>query len=233
MFLSIVIAVYNEEENVSELTNRIFSCMVSLKIPFELIYVVDGTDKSIDILRCFSKDHTNLILDYSPKLRGFRNAFVKGFSLINKDATHVLTMDADLNHQPEEISSLLKKMASSNADIVIGSRYVKKGKVDKIECWKRAVSILANFIIKAYWGLSIKDKTSGYRLYKRKVIAAVVPLCKSQNFEFLFEILINSVRKNCIIVEVPIHFKPRKAGESKFQLWKTSKGYLKLMLRYH
>ena len=99
MLLSIVIAVYNEESNVKELTERIYSSMKSLKIPFELIYVIDGNDNSFQILRKIQNSKNNLIIDYSKKLRGFRIAFVKGFSLINKKATHVLTLDADLNHQ--------------------------------------------------------------------------------------------------------------------------------------
>lgn len=229
MFISIVIAIYNEEENVEELTARIYKSMNSLNIPFELIYVIDGTDDSFNILNKIKKQ--NMILNHSSRLRGFRNAFVKGFGLVNKQATHILTMDGDLNHQPEEIKRFIDKMKTANADIVIGSRYVKKGKIGKIALWKKLISILANLIIKIVWNIKIRDKTSGYRLYKKKVIDKVVPLCKSQNFEFLFEILILATKLNYMIREVPINFRPRKGGESKFQLWNTGKGYLRLMFR--
>jgi dolichol-phosphate mannosyltransferase len=202
-------------------------------MPFELIYIIDGTDDSFKILKDIQKSKNNLILDYSPKLRGFKNAFAKGFKLVSKNATHILTLDGDLNHQPEEIRTFLTAMDNTNADLVIGSRYVKQGKIGKIAFWKKAISVVANFVIKTYWGIKIRDKTSGFRLYKKKVIDRVVPLCKSNNFEVLFEIIINTTRQGYKIIEVPIHFKPRKGGESKFQLWKVIKGYIKLMIRYH
>jgi dolichol-phosphate mannosyltransferase len=234
MFLSIVIAIYNERENVRELTERIYYSMKELAIPFELIYVIDGTDGSFEILKQLKEERKteNLVLNHSEKLRGFRNAFVKGFSLANKKATHILTMDGDLNHQPEEIEKLVREMDSSSAKIVIGSRYTKKGKVEKIALWKRAVSVGSNAVIRIVWGIKIKDKTSGFRLYKKEAIDKIVPKCKSNNFEFLFEILINAIKMKYKIREVPITFKPRKGGESKFQLWKTSKGYLKLMMNH-
>jgi len=231
-FLSIVIAIYNEEDNVRELTERIYGSMNLLKIPFELIYVIDGTDKSFAILKEMQKSRKNLILDHSPKLRGFKNAFVKGFSLADKKATHILTMDGDLNHQPEEIKNLLKEIEITNADMIIGSRYFKEGKVEKLALWKRAISIFANFAMKVIWNLKVKDKTSGYRLYRKEVIDKVVPLCRSNNFAFLFEILVLARSLRYKIKEVPIIFKARERGESKFELWKTTKGYLALIFRH-
>lgn len=231
-YLSIVIAIYNEEENVKKLTERIYRSLDVLKIPFELIYVIDGTDNSYNILKGIAKSKKNMKLNYSQKLRGFKNAFVKGFSLVNKKATHILTMDGDLNHQPEEIKNLIKTMEITNSDIVIGSRYIKKGKIEKLELWKRFISLFANFIIKFIWKINVKDKTSGFRLYKKKVIDGIIHLCKSDNFEFLFEILMVSNKFKYKIKEVPIVFKTREKGKSKFKLWKTTEGYIKLMFRY-
>ncbi len=232
MLLSIVIAIYDEEENVGELTRRIYNSMNRLKVPFELIYVIDGTDNSFDILKEIKKSKKNLILNHSPKPRGFKNAFVKGFGLVNKKTTHILTMDGDLNHQPEEIKNFLKKMDIAKSDIVIGSRYLKRSRIEKLALSKRFVSIFANFVIKLFLNLKIKDKTSGFRLYKNKVIGKVIPLCKSDNFEFLLEILILSRVFRYNIAEVPIVFKTRERGKSKFELWKVVKGYVRLVFRY-
>lgn len=234
MFLSVVIAVYNEEGNVKELTDRMYTSLNKLRVPFELVYVVDGTDRSFEILKAIKENKKNMKIDYSPLPRGFKNAFVKGFKMINKKrTTHILTMDADLNHQPEEISSFISKIKSSNADIVIGSRYISGGKVHKLASWKRGISIFANLVIKLLWGLKIKDKTSGYRLYRKEVIGKVVPKCKSENFEFLLEMLIIANRLKYRLSEVPITFKARIYGESKFNLVKVLKGYLKLIVRYY
>jgi len=228
MKLSMVIAVYNEEENIEELTNRIYD---SVKVPFELIYVIDGDDNSINIAKNICRIKDNMCISYSRALRGFANSFIKGFSMVSEDVTHILTLDADLNHQPEEINNLISEMNEKDCDIVIGSRYLKEGKVEELALWKRGISILANFIIKIIWNLKVKDKTSGYRLYKREVIDKIVPMCKSTNFEFLLEILILASKNGYVLSEVPIVFKARTRGESKFELFKVIKGYIKLMWR--
>jgi dolichol-phosphate mannosyltransferase len=232
MFLSIVIAVYNEEDNVVPLTNRIYQSMKNLQIPFELIYIIDGDDRSFEYLKEIQNSENNLILDHSPQLRGFKNSFVKGFSLMDEKATHILTLDGDLNHQPEEIGNLINRFEITNADIVVGSRYLKKRKIEKMPFWKKGISVLANFVIRMIWKLDIKDKTSGFRLYRKEVIATVVPLCKSKNFEFLLEILILSKKQGYILKEEPIIFKAREKGVSKFELGKIIKGYFKLLLKY-
>ena len=231
MWLSIVIAVYNEESNIKELTERLFASMKKLKIPFEVIYAIDGKDNSAKIAKQLQKTRKNLLVDASSEKRGFRNAFVKGFSMVNKKATHILTMDADLNHQPEEMGNLIKNMERNNADVVIGSRYINQGKVEKLALWKRGISLIANVMIKIVWGIKLKDKTSGYRLYKKEVIQSIIPRCKSKNFEFLMEMIIVSVRSKYKLTEEPINFIARQHGESKFRLVETAKGYFKLMFR--
>jgi dolichol-phosphate mannosyltransferase len=232
MFLSIVIAAYNEGGNLKELTSRIYTSLKKISIPFELIYVIDGTDNSLGVLKKIGKSKKNLILDYSAEPRGFKASFVKGFSLLNKKATHVLTMDADLNHQPEQIKDMIEMMSKAGCDIVVGSRYAEKGKIKGLALWKRGISIFANLIMRILWSVNIMDKTSGFRLYKREVIDKIIPRCKSSNFEFLFEILILAKRFNYGIEEAPIVFRARKSGKSKFQLFKIISGYLRLTSRY-
>ena len=172
-----------------------------------------------------------MVLDYSSAPRGFKRAFVKGFGLVNPKATHILTMDADLNHRPEEIMDLIRETDRTGSEVVIGSRYVKTGRVERLALWKRAVSVFANLVFRILWGLRVKDKTSGYRLYKKEVIEKIVPLCKSSNFEFLFEILILANRLGYKISEVPIVFQARKSGKSKFRLFKVVGGYISLIIK--
>ena len=229
MFLSIIIAVYNEEGNVIELTKRIYSAMDNLAIPFDLIYIIDGEDKSLFLLQLIQKEKTNLILNYSKKRRGFKNAFATGFSLMKKKTTHVMTLDADLNHQPEEFGTLLARMKKGDVDLVIGSRSIAGGEKKNLPLWKNCISIFANTIIKFIWDIPMKDKTSGFRLYKKEAIEHLMPLTTSENFEVLFEILMLAIKFNYKMDEVPIVFIGRTEGKSKFQLWKTTYGYIKLL----
>lgn len=232
MFLSVVIAVYNEEDNVEKLTERIYASLTHLKIPFELIYVVDGNDSSFEKIRRMSKIYPNIKIDHSPIARGFRNSFMIGFGMIDQKTTQVLTLDADLNHRPEEIKNLIHCMNESNADIVIGSRYVRGGSIKKAGLFKRAVSLLANIVTELFFNLHIKDKTSGFRLYKKHILLSILPSCTLQGFEFLFEILLVAKMKGYIVKEVPILFETREHGESKFRLFKTIKGYVEILHKY-
>ena len=233
MFLSIVIAVYNEQGNIAELTRRIYRSLGTLKVPFELIYVIDGTDRSFAIAKHLQRFRKNLKVDHSPKKRGFRNAFVKGFSMMSKKATHILTLDADLNHQPEEIERFIKGMKETGADVIVGSRYLRRDprQMEGVALWKKLVSGLANIIIRLWWNVRIKDKTSGFRLYRREVIERIIPYCKSPNFEFLFEIVIVAEKMGYTVGEVPIRFIARKHGTSKFEFWRVVRGYMRLMFR--
>ncbi len=227
MYLSIVISLYNEKENVLELTKRLINSLNALGLSFEIIYVIDGDDGSYEIL----KKHvgSNVILDYSKKCRGFKNSFLRGFSLVNRKSEFVLTMDGDLNHQPEEIVKLIKVINSSGSDIAIGSRYVFDGRIENLSLWKRWLSKIANLVTILFFDLKIKDKTSGFRIYKKKVIDAIAFKCISDGFEFLFEIIVRARRKGYKIVEIPIIFKAREKGKSKFKVIKTIRGYVNLL----
>ena len=174
----------------------------------------------------------NLKVDHSSKKRGFKKAFIKGFSLIDSRTTHILTMDGDLNHRPEEIIKLVRNMERANSDIVIGSRYISNARVENLTVWKKGISVFANLVIKFFWNLEISDQTSGFRLYKTKVIREVMPKCKSTNFEFLLEILIVAKKLGYKFSEVPIKFQGRTSGESKFEILKTIWGYKRLVSLY-
>jgi dolichol-phosphate mannosyltransferase len=232
MYLSVIVAAYNEQENIEELTIRLERALKKLQLPFEIIYIIDGEDSTADRARKLAKKFHNISVDSSKKKRGFRNSFIKGLSIINKKCTHILTLDADLNHRPEEIPDLISCMNHNHVDIVIGSRYIGKGKILKLPLWKRFISKLANTIMNIFWKLDVKDKTSGFRLYRREVLENCATYTTSPNFEFLFELLIIAKKAAYTIAEKPILFKARAHGESKFELWNVIKGYIKIMLKY-
>ncbi len=115
MKISAVIPVYNEEEVIDEFYGRLVDSLAGLG-DYELIFVVEGNDGTLQKLSQLSGINPKVRVDYHAKRLGLGKAFKQGLSLVSKDADFVLTMDADLNHNPEEIGRLLK--ASSDADIV-------------------------------------------------------------------------------------------------------------------
>lgn len=232
MMLSVVIAAYNEEKNIGELTSRLIKILDSNRVPFEILYVIAGQDKTIEIVKEYCRTEKRIRFFYSPYPSGLGNAFKKGFLCISENATHVLTMDADLNHQPEELPLFFDAMKKINADVIVGSRYVPGGSINTFPYHKRIISKFTNFFVALITGIRTKDKTSNYRLYARRSIDCIAKKMYFPGFECVIEMLLIAVKHNFRIVEVPIQFKWRIHGKSKLKLAKAGIGYLKLFSAY-
>ncbi|MGZ5428928.1 MAG: glycosyltransferase, partial [Thermoanaerobaculia bacterium] len=227
MKLSVVVAAYNERENVIPLTERLRRTLDSLAVDWELLYVVEGTDGTREALEAIARDFPRLKILYRAEPSGLGAAFRRGFAAARADADVVVTMDADLNHQPEEIPALLAAREASGADIVVGSRFVRGSSVSGIPLWKKALSGSMNAAMRLLWSLKTRDKTSGFRLYRGEVLRRLS--FRNDNFAFLPELLIEASRKGCSILEVPIHFTVRVHGVSKMHILTTSWSYLALL----
>ena len=97
--------------------------------------------------------------------------------------------------------------------------------------WKKILSKLMNIFFKIISRMKVNDKTSGYRLMKRKVVDKVKDKVKFRNFESYIEFLIKAKKQGFTMEEVPITFIFRKAGVSKMKIFKTTIGYLRLIYR--
>ncbi len=226
-----VIAAYNERDNIEQLTLRLVSALQTLcGWDWEVLYVVDGDDGTREIVQRLSTDLRHIQLIYQAQPDGLSNAFRRGFARLPPDSDFVLTMDADLNHQPEEIPRLLQKTIENGSDILVGSRFVRGSRIDGMPPWKRMLSLSVNFLMGVLFGLHIRDKTSGFRVYKAGALRSIS--FDSAGFAFLPEILLRASAAGLSISEEPIHFIYRVYGASKMNLWKTSKSYLSLLYRY-
>lgn len=230
MKVSAVIAVYDERENIEVLTRRLARILDGLPdCTWEIVYVVEGTDGTREVLEGLAGEIAGIRVIYERTPRGLGNAFRRGFSAVAKDADIVVTMDADLNHKPEELPRLLSAFESGRCDILIGSRFVSGGLVERVPVWKAVVTRSLNPIMRLVFGLGIRDLTSGYRLYRRDALRTLT--FSSNNFAFLPELLIVASGKGLRIAEAPIHFVYRIHGRSKMALVRTSRSYLGLFLR--
>ncbi len=234
MKISVVVPAYNEVGNVDVLTKRFYNVFRKLKVDFELLFVLQGTKEESgynDLLKMKNSGFSKIRIIYFPVPIGVGPAFRKGFNSIAKDATRVLTLDADLNHQPEELPTFIEAMEKTDSDIIIGSRYIKGGKIKGMPLWKATLSRVMNVILSLLTGLWINDKTSGYRLFKREAIEKIKNKTIYRNFEFYPELLICAKKAGFTMYEVPIIFKWRVRGVSKMKKLKTMLGYLKLLGR--
>lgn len=230
MKVSAVIAAWDERGNVEVLTRRLATVLDGLGVPWEIVYVVEGTDGTRDVLEGLAGEHPGLRVLYQARPQGLGAAFRRGFGAAADDADVVVTMDADLNHQPEELPRLLAAFRERGCDILVGSRFVPGGTVDHIPFWKAVASRRLNPVMRRLFGVAVHDLTSGYRLYRRDVLRTLT--YSADNFAFLPELLLEAAARGLVIAEEPIRFTYRVNGRSKMKLWKTSRSYIGLFLRH-
>jgi len=224
-----VVLLYNETEVIDEFSERLLKALRALPMDYEVIFVVEGNDGTIDKVILLSKTDPKIRVDYSDERLGFGKATKKGFELVDHTSNLVLTMDSDLNHDPDEIVKLLD--ASKKADIVVGCRSRSMGLVRELPWFKRMVSAMTNSIIRSVFRMPSSDITSGFRIYSVKSIETIREELVSKNFEVQAELLIRAKKKGFSITEVPITFTRRPRGKSKLSFAKSGFGYLVLMYR--
>jgi dolichol-phosphate mannosyltransferase len=226
--LAVVIAAYNEEENIEALTRRLGATLPTLDgWAWEIVFVVEGRDRTREILERLAQEIPGIRVLYQEEPSGIGNAFRRGFAAISEEAHRVVTMDADLNHQPEEIPRLLEAALRRGCDVLIGSRFLDASRVEGTPPWKRFLSGTVNFLMRYLYGLRVQDKTSGFRVYRAEVLRGLE--FENSAFAFLPEILIRAHRDGYILGEEPIHFIFRREGRSKMKIWDTSVSYLSLL----
>lgn len=232
MKISTVIAAYNEKENIIELIERIINIFKSINIDYEIILVVQGKDGTYELLQDFRKKTNSHIytLHYGRPL-GVGVAFKIGFYHISQDSTHILTMDADLNHQPEDLPKFLKMLEHKEVDIVIGSRYIPYGKMKNVRAWRYILSRFVNYMLSYLCDLKVADKTSGYRLQKKEVVIKLRDKINTKNFDFYVDYLIMAQKAGYSMTEIPIVFIARSKGRSKMKAIDTLFRYFLLLLK--
>lgn len=157
------------------------------------------------------------------KSNGLGNAVVEGLQYARGEV--IVVMDGDGSHRPEDITKLLKKIGSY--DIVIGSRFVAKGKTKDPE-HRKIVSLIFRKLASLILNLKIEDSMSGFAAFKKEVLKNL--RLKPLGYKIIMEILFKA--RNCKIYEVPIIFERRKAGEGKVGINKAGIAEAFRILRY-
>jgi dolichol-phosphate mannosyltransferase len=228
MKLSVVIAAYDEVATVEPLTRRLAGALATIPdCVWELIFVVEGEDGTRDLLDRLAQEIAPLNVLYRREPSGLGAAFRRGFAAVAPDADYVVTMDADLNHRPEEIPRLLAAAQQLGCDILIGSRFVGGAAVEGTPRWKRLLSGVLNRLMTRLYAVRVRDKTSGFRIYRPQVLRQVQ--YENDRFAFLPELLIRANASGFRVAEEPIHFVYRRDGRSKMAFWPTVASYLTLL----
>ncbi len=202
MDISVVLPVLNEGGNLGDLLDRLRNTLNQLGLDYEFL-AVDGGSR--DNTREVATAHGARVLEEA--FPGYAGALAAGFREVRGD--YVLTLDADLSHEPAFVAKMWR--ARESADIVIASRYVRAG-VAYSSLGRRALSRMLNVALRRMLSVPAYDLSSGYRLYRREVITEV-PI-KGRNFEVLEEILVRAYAAGFSITEVPFTYFPRHRGVS-------------------
>ncbi len=220
MDLSLVIPLYNESESLDELNKSIISVLHKTNIKYELIYVDDGSiDNSWKTLNKISQKNPKIYACRFQRNYGKSMALSAGFKkCIGKI---VITMDADLQDDPNEILSLYKMVDKNNYDIVSGW---KKKRYDSI-IFKNIPSKLFNWAARKASGIKLNDFNCGIKAYKSSVIKQIELTDGMHRY-------IPVLAKNCgfnKITEKVVQHHPRKYGKTKYGADRFMKGFLDLL----
>lgn len=212
MNVLVVTPTYNERENVPDLVRAI------LALPNTRVMVVDdqspdGTGAVADALA--TEFPGRVLVIHRTGKRGLGRSYVEGLQIaIKEGADLICQMDADWSHDPKYLPEMVK--AAADHDVVIGSRYLRGVSVVNWPLRRIVLSAFANRYIRAITGLEAQDCTSGYRCWRREMLAKL-PLDRvvSDGYAFLVEMLYEAHRRGARIGEVPIIFVERRLGVSK------------------
>jgi glycosyltransferase involved in cell wall biosynthesis len=220
MQLSIVIPLFNEQDSLIELTESIHSIILSQGLEYEIILIDDGsTDKSWSIIKNICSKYSNI-----KGLRFLRNfgksqALSAGFKLCKGEV--VITMDADLQDDPNEIPDLYKKIAIDDFDLVSGW---KKKRYDSF-IFKNFPSKIFNWAARKTSGIKLNDFNCGIKAYKNVVIKEIK--LTGGMHRYIPVLAKNAGFKN-IAEKIVIHH-PRKHGDTKYGPDRFIKGFLDLI----
>ena len=210
--IAVIIPSYKEIENIPILVKRILTAFPKTKI----IIVDDSPTKENLLLQRFSQKYKDIVQVYSRlKKDGRGSAVIVGFKEALKDKTIDLffEMDADLAHNPEEITYFIKKRGE--ADLIIGSRYLSESKITEWPLRRLLISKTINIFLRIWLGLNLSDYTNGFRMYNRKSLEFLCRITlKEKGFIALSEIAYKLKKAGFKITEIPISFTDRKYGKS-------------------
>jgi len=203
---------YNEIKNIELLVKSILDSYPD----FELLIVDDNSpDGTSNKVKTLQKTYKNLHLEIRQKKSGLGTAYIHGFQwALSRDYDKIVQMDADLSHNPEDVSMMVNHL--DNYDLVIGSRYIKGISVVNWPLRRLMLSYGANTYTRIITGMPIMDGTGGFKAWKTKVLRNInLKSIQSQGYSFQIEMNFRTWLKKYKIKEVPIIFSDRTIGQSK------------------
>lgn len=213
--VSVILPVHNEGINLIKLLPVLKKILESCLDTFEIIVVDAGSQDNGAVI---AKNLGAKVL--TQKQKGFGCAIKEGIS--SSRGKYIMTMDADNSHPPEFVHRLVKER--NNADLVIGSRFIKDS-IFNTNPWRKILSLILNTLFKSLLSLPVNDLSSGFRIYRKEAIKDIH--LGSQDFDIQLELLIKVISQGWKVKEIPLTYNKRLYGASKARVIMCGLEFLK------
>jgi dolichol-phosphate mannosyltransferase len=210
---TVCLPTYDERENLEPMVRALAEVLG----PDDRVLVVDdnspdGTGRIADRL---AAELEWLDVLHRPHKEGLGRAYLDGFRRALADGAElILEMDCDFSHDPKDVPRLIA--AAEDADLVLGSRYVRGGGTANWGLVRRAISRWGSLYAQILLGLAVRDLTGGFKCYRRAVLERIdLDAITSRGYAFQIETTYRALRAGFRVAEIPIRFTDREVGGSK------------------
>ena len=210
---TVCLPTYDERENVE----AIVAALLERLGPDDRVLVIDDNspDGTGEIADAIAAREPRVSVLHRAQKEGLGPAYVAGFRhALANGAELVLEMDADFSHDPDDLPRLIA--AAGDADVVLGSRYVRGGRIENWGPLRRFLSRFGSLYAQVLLLAPVRDLTGGFKCYRREVLEAIdLDAVSSRGYAFQIETTYRALRRGFRVVEVPITFVDRREGRSK------------------
>jgi dolichol-phosphate mannosyltransferase len=208
--VTVCLPTYNERENLERMVHALGEQGVSVLVIDD--NSPDGTGELADRL---AEEQPHVAVLHRERKEGLGPAYLAGFRRALADGAElILEMDCDFSHDPADVGRLIS--AAGEADLALGSRYVKGGSVGNWGLVRRAVSAGGSLYARLLLGVGVHDLTGGFKCYRRAVLETIdLDAISSKGYAFQIETTYRALRAGFRVVEIPIRFVDREQGSSK------------------
>jgi dolichol-phosphate mannosyltransferase len=211
----VIIPTYNEKENIAKMIRAVFE----LPMPFHVLVVDDASpDGTGQIVKGLQAQYPGMLhIEERQGKLGLGTAYIHGFRWgLERGYDYLIEMDADFSHNPKDLLRLQRACAEEGADVSVGSRYIKGGKVENWPFDRIFLSYGASLYVRVITWMPVKDPTAGFVCYRRQVLDTMdLSKIRAVGYSFQIEMKFASRSLGYKIKEVPIIFIDRVEGISK------------------
>jgi dolichol-phosphate mannosyltransferase len=214
MQATICLPTYNERENLA----RMIDVLAGVLREGDRVLVIDDNspDGTGGIADELAAEHDFVSVLHRERKEGLGRAYIDGFHRVLADGAElVLEMDCDFSHDPQDVPRLIAA-AEDGADVVLGSRYVRGGSTRNWGLLRRLISRGGSIYTALFLQMGVKDPTGGFKCFRRRVLEQIeLDAITPRGYAFQIEMTYRAKQEGFRIVEIPITFVDRQAGDSK------------------